>query len=497
MRFIGEGELSREVTNIQPSKYNEEIFLEIKPDTLNLKLTRAKYDFARAKFPVEVGEHIKEETRYEDGGLYGLTVVKIAYKGYEVKRLLFRPDFVEYGDEHTYMEFHDLHKALESGSVTYSEERVNVFDAYKRVIDAASTDIIPPLEVDKNFQIPENTPRVLWGAGDDSSGFFEGLADGIKGFAFWLPEKDTGAIAEEAAKNLGTEDEYIFLDSENAVNFDNETPQRAIEYLNQTFNLRTWINREGEMIVGLPETNDITHIAAPRDQRFFRYKDPTISHAKEPVKRAFVEGPWADKSGINNLGDIADGLINSHTEPVADPDWDHSIKMYGIAERTDVDYGKQFITSTDASEENLQTVARLALEQKMKNTHSGSVEIDPRLSGTARSNVLDLRPGDKLNLVPNDKYFTNPDKDSGEVGDAPPSSETCGKFVNNETYFVNEVEHSFKRDGNWFVNVDVAVFPDIEVETSILLYQEEEEEILNREQLDDSFTKFKRWNTDG
>ena len=495
IKFIGDdAEVDNPVVG-SSKEYDDKVFLELRPISLNLKLTRAGYDFARAKFPVEVANHIEAETESKDGGLYGLTVVALCYKGNVVKQLLFRPDFVTYDSDHTRMEFHDLHYTLESGSVNLSEEAITIYGAYSRVVEAASTDIIPPLEIEKNFQLPDNIPRIAWGSdippvsftgeGNTRSEEYEELLNRGEYPPGYFREKDN-----ESGPDFERNDTHLFVDSDNAVDFDGMTPQKAIEYLNQTFKVRTWVNREGELIVGLPEANDITHIASKRDSRVLRYKDPTISHAKEPIHAAYVEGPWADEAGIKDFGDLVDGLIVDPTEPIPDPDWDHSIKLYGVAERTDVDYGKQFITKTDASEDNLRAVARLALEQKMKNVHSGSVEIDPRLSGTSRTNVLDLRPGDKLNLVPNDKYFNNPDADSGNVNDKPPQDEICGNFVSNETYLVNEVEHNFKKNSSWFVNADVAIFPDIEINTSVIVYNEEEREILNKDELDDSFSKF-------
>jgi hypothetical protein len=396
---------------------------------MSLKMTRQKYDFCRAKLPWEVGEEMKPHTRYEDGALYGLKPVDVCYNGKPIQRLMFRPDWVDYGDQLTHLQLHDLHKALADGVIDEQRDTIHLEDIYKTVVESASNRLIDTV----HFTVPDQQVRTLYGDRNSSG----------RG----------GRYRRQAAERDETKK---VVESEYAVDFDQISPEKAIRRLNKKFRLKSWVNREGVLIIGLPEANSVRHVAAPDDERVWRYKDPSVSHGREPIKKAVVEGAWVDEPGFDldvmgwfNEGGTAD------------------VKAVGIAERQDIDYGTRFVVkSTKAKRDALPHVARLALKEKMKQQNAGTVEIDPELSGTEVSNVINLSSGDLLQLVPEDDYFENPTATSGVIGDSPDNPEAvCGGFVNNEAYLVTEVEHSVTKEGDWQVFADLGMYPDVEIKS--------------------------------
>jgi hypothetical protein len=403
-------------------------------------MSRQKYDFCRAKLPWEVGEEMKPHTRYEDGALYGLKPVDVCYNGNPIQRLMFRPDWVDYGDQFTHLQLHDLHKSLADGIVDIQRDTVKLKEIYKEIISSASNNLIPEL-TDDNFTYPDSQLRTLYS---------ERSPLGLGGHYRERPAKrdETKKVAE----------------SDYSIDFDQISPEKAIRRLNKKFRLKSWVNRQGELIIGLPETNFVRHVAAPDDERVWRYKDPSISHGREPIKKAVVEGAWVDEPGIGSIGDGVGEVVSWFN---GDDQGGAEVKAMGVAERQDIDYGSRFVVkNTKAKRNALPHVARLALKERMKQQNAGTVEIDPELSGTEVSNVVNLSPGDLLHLVPNDDYFENPTATSGVIGDSPENHEAvCGSFVNNEVYLVTEVEHTVTEVGEWQVFADLGMYLDVEIKS--------------------------------
>jgi len=408
---------------------------EVRPIEMSLKMSRQKYDFCRAKLPWEVGEEMKPHTRYEDGALYGLKPVDVCYNGEPIQRLMFRPDWVDYGSEFTHLQLHDLQKALGDGIVDMQRDSVALRDIYDEVVFSADNKLIDEI----GYTVPGSENRAIYGRSSQQR---------------TARQQRTGQ--REQTKDV--------VNSDYAINFDQISPEKALQRLNEKFRLKSWVNRNGALVVGLPEANAVRHIAAPDDERVWRYKDPNISHGREPIKKAVVKGAWMDEPGI---GSISDGVDEVASWFNGDDQGGADVKAVGVAERQNIDYGSRFVVkNTKAKRNALSHVARLALKERMKQQNAGTVEIDPELSGTEVSNVVNLSSGDLLHLVPNDDYFDNPTATSGVIGDSPDNPEAvCGGFVNNEVYLVTGVEHTVTEVGEWQVYADLGMYPDVGIES--------------------------------
>lgn len=421
---------------------------EIAPVSMDLKLSRQEYDFCRAKFFYTVGEEMKPETE-RDGVLNGLTPVDACYNGQPVKRLLFRPDWVTYNDRRTEIEFHDIHKALSDVRVDIQRFKVKLKDIYKEVINSPGNNIIPEI-TDDNFLVADDRVDTLYGDVSDHA---------------FIRQNDGKYKTKKA------------LESENAVDFDNISAEEAVARLNEKFGLRSWSTADGELMIGVPEENQIRHVAAESDPRVWKYKNPSINHGREPVKRVLVEGPWVDEPGI---GDLSEGFQEVKSWFTDDEQGSADVRAYGIAERTDIDYGTQFMVKvSEATVAGLPEIATLALEKKMKSQNAGTVEIDTELSGTEVSEPVEIQPGDTIQLVPRDDNFQNPTVNSGELGDKPADrDESCGSFVHNEAYLVSDVNHQVSDSGRWTVNAQIAMYPDVPTENGIAYFEPSDREWL-------------------
>jgi len=247
------------------------------------------------------------------------------------------------------------------------------------------------------------------------------------------------------------------LGGTHAVDYQDITPLEAIHDLNEKFRVKSWVDADSTLVVGIPEAKPIVHYAAPDDDRAWRYKDPNISHSREPIKKVVVEGAWVDEPGPGGVADtieeVASWFGQSDTGGAAEA------RAIGIAERTDIPNGREILVRTsDAKKDNIREVAYLILREEIKRQNSGSTEIDPDLSGSEFSSVQNLYPGHRIRMVPEDAHFDNPTATSGEYSEEIPDlDDHCGQFVYNERYLVTSVTHNLTKGGNWNIIANLAM----------------------------------------
>jgi len=412
---------------------------------MSLKLNREKYDYCRAKFPWEVGEEMKPETKNPDGKLHGYNIANLLYDGELVRKLLFKPDWVDYGRTYTHIQFHDLQRSLRDGSIDYKSGVANINTIYDKIVKFAENNIVLGVE----FNLPESYAALSLSSGLGSGGQI-------------LPTE------EELEELQESEGSRFRFDQSGGVDFEDTTPEEAVQQLNETFNLKSWTNNKRKLVVGVPETGRQGHVAAPNDDRVWRYKDPSIKHGREPVKTVFVEGSWYDEPGF---GTIQDG-IKEITAGLTGNKGGADVQAVGIATRTDIPYGSTVtVTDKGALPSALPDIAHTALVEEMKKTNLGTVEIDTNNSGHEVSHPIEIEPGDAIRLVPHDRHFDNPTATSGTIGDRPPRKELCAGFVTNESYFISEVEHNLTETGHWQIYADLATYPNMEIETTFTYYE--------------------------
>jgi len=414
-----------------------------------LRLSRREYDYCSAEVSFDAMEQMKPETRDSSGSLNGETAVEVLYNGNLVQKLMFRGDFVEYGERFAELELKDLHKSLSKGEIDIQRKSLNVKEAYKLVLSKADSQFFADELDDSNFTLPENTVTKIYGE-------------------YALPSGGSNSSAgSQMGSDIESDPTKKLLDSSYALDISGESPERAFQILHENFGLTSWVNREGKLIIGVPEVKkQLNHVAAPDDSRVWRFKNPSITTNREPIKQVTVEGAWKDAPGLGGWDDIVsemDSWTNDDNEQGG-----ADARAVGYAENVDVDYGKRFtIKSTRGKKDALENVAELFLIERMKKTNSGTVTIDPVMSGTKVSHPIDTLPGHILRIVPEDDYFDEPTSDSGSISNPlEDTSVVCGGYVNNEEFLIKKVQHQIDNNGRWTVELHVTLYPSANIETS-------------------------------
>lgn len=426
---------------------------EIRPLSMNLTFGRGKYDQAKAKFPKEVGEIIKPHTESANGLLRESTYVIVLLDGEPIHALYFKPDFARYEDHYTHLEFHDLQESLDTGVIDVEWKSIKLRDAYEYVFERRD---LKNIFNGIKFTDPRTVKQEVTGQGhfiNDVWDPIEELSPSQSVVNDILRSNEVAAIEADSTNKL--------VDNYYAVDFDKISAEKAIGTLNKKFRVQTWTDVDRNLWVGHPEALANFHLAAPNDDRVWRYKHDgvQIRHPREPVKQVTVEGSWVDEKGIGGAEDVADQVISwfdsGHEGGVSDA------KAHGTAYRTDIAYGKSLmISSTEAKRDALPGIAESTMRELMKSGHSGQIELDPHLSGDYTP-IEHVSIGDLIHVVPDDKHFDNPESGSGQVGDTPANIDSCAGFVNNEIYFIKEVEHTVDESGYWSVTLDVGMYPDV------------------------------------
>jgi hypothetical protein len=434
--------------------------LEIRPRSLNLQINRKEFDFARAEFDPKVGDTIKPHTRSDDGLLRTPQPAKLYQDGYLVSTMYFKPDFVEYTPNATYIELEDMLKSLDNDTIDLNVEGNRAIDVYRKAFDQRSqTDVIDSIQFTDPVSVEEQ--------------HFERF-DPNSSFQTRAPE-----IRNSTAILLHTYD----------VDFTRVSPLKAILQLNKMTGLNAWVDRWGTLWIGNREAIPGRHIAAPDDERVWRYNTDgfSIRHPREPIQTVVVVGGWKDESGIGGVDDAA-AMMNP---------WDGSdakdFKAHGIAYRPDVRNGKtKVVEQNGARRESLEYNAEGLMRELIKEAHSGSVEINIDHSGEL-TNLASAKPGNILHIVPDDHHIDFDEQNYGlqvsgpgvggvddslesfgEVGEMPGNIEPCNSFIHNEEYLIKSVSHNVTDDGDWTMTLDVGILPQTPIQTTTRFYDPHE-----------------------
>jgi hypothetical protein len=430
---------------------------EIKPISITASINRSDYDYAKAKFDTEIGDTLRPHTRNTDGRLNRPRLVEAIFDGEVVNSFYFKPDAVNYGNQYTRIEFFDPQESLESGVVDKEWDEVKLRDAYKFAFEARESDKEQIIS-DINFTDADILNKTLVGSRSFIRYGDSPLADNIDFFRGIQNTVNRNIKTAQIATVEADETEQL-VDSHYAVSFDKVSPARAIQKLNKKFNLTAWVNTEAELWIGSPEVKGLfqNHIAAADDERVWRYnkEQVNIRHPRTPVKQVTVEGAWKSTLYSSNSSETAaEKIVNS-----LDEDRSETKLLTGVAYRTDIEYGESIvIDSTKGKRDAVTSLAEKKMRELMKAGNTGTVEITPALSGDFTKLHL-VSPGDFIQLVPNDKFFYNPDKNSGRNGNPPDEISDCESYTQNALYFIKEVRHTVD-NGLWTVELEVAMYPD-------------------------------------
>lgn len=438
---------------------------EIRPHTMNFRQVRGKYDWCRAEFDHTVAEELAQHTRIEGGQLREATVAEVCLDGESQQVMYFQPDNVQYGDNGTYVELTDLQESLDTGVVDMEAQHgIPLVEAYEYAFEKRENDLLTDIKFTFADQIQDLPPRV--------------------GAALY-PDQ----IEQVRADEQGITEQM--LTSYYGLTFDQVSPAKAIWTLNEMFNLISWVDTEYNLWVGVPETNAVRHIAAPDDDRAWRYYDPSIRHPSAPIRGVVVKGKWVDEPGVNVSEKVTQFFLPAKTvsDSLTQSNPHGDVRAEGVAFRPGISRadGEFFeIDDTPAKRDALPHVAKQAFLERAKDQHKGSVNIDPELSGDLTP-LAELTVGDFIHLVPDDDHFDFPTASSGEYPHRPSGfNDLCGDFVYNEVYLIVGVTHELTQ-GDWQISLELVIYPDFEIASYLRYFDPRSEEYITEEDLSEFY----------
>jgi len=456
-----------------PDVSGEDGPLELRPYEMTFKQERRAFDYCRAKFPATVGEMLKPHTRQDDGLLRDRRAANVKLDGDPVQTLMFSPDGIRYGDRYTHLRLFDLQRLLESGTVDKKWDKVTLVDAYEYVFNQREDrGILQDIEftMPDRLKTPDGNPLTL--VSEMEAGAEKGLISGLISGA---------QVAGDDTKRM-VEGQYV-------IEFDSISPLKALWKLNEDYQLQTWVDRDSVLWVGIPEATANRHIAAPDDERVWRYTNVNVAHPREPVKRVIVRGAWQDQPGFNIENELSEWFNPLGGGEDGNVFGSGDVNATGIAERTDIDYGLTYEKKVDAKKDAVEDVAHQAFLEEVRQQNSGQIHIDPTKSGDFTP-IKELGLGDFLQIVPDDEAFDHRDNitaSTGQITDEPEDrpTEWCGQSIQNEAYTVTGIQHKVDGSGRWTVIADVALWPhDIadRVGTKFMYYDPEGDEYLTEDE---------------
>jgi hypothetical protein len=422
---------------IEQGRNSQTPFLQIKPLTVEFQRTKAKFDFARAKFSSGIAEHIEDAVSDDNGKLHRPRPVLVMFGDTAVHRLLYLPDGVTFGTNNVHIEFHDVRKYLDRGVVDYQKQNVTLQEAYRYIFnqrDKGDGVMFNGLD----FAVPGSAAERVVSfrftdgrLGGDATEYERAIDEySAKRGLFGKVDKSEAIREYEQRENLN------LIKSHYALDYKQVTPWEALLDMNEKFGVRTWVAPDGKLWVGSRGASGIDHIAAPDDSRVWKLIDYNITPPRDPIMKVAVRGKMVHDPN-EKWGEQIGELLNSQ----------RSTKDYrseGVAERPDLDFGRIIEPEElGVSADGLQHIAERKLLDTQRDQWSGRLEILPSHSGSQWTDVRKVQIGDNILTVP-------PQNQTGE----------CSTNIRQELFNVTGVTHTLNESAEWILKLDVTPIMD-------------------------------------
>lgn len=396
-----------------------EIGFELQPYTVDFRKNRDQFDFLEAKFSKDVGEHLQQFTDTEDGALRQPRKVEVVMDGKVSHVLYYRPQWVTYGQTNCWIEFHDALKHLEYTDFDFKMLDFTVEEAYKEVYDQANGDkIMNGIE----FHIPEAATTTVerdFGLGGTYIGDFEAKTV-IKGMNLVLDYDEEIPLTKQ--KSIRTADIKVDWQGKNCL--------EVLYTMNKELGLRSWVNNEGTLLVGLDFNESVKHVAAADDERVWKYNNAEVIPPGQPIEKAVVNGGSIDTT--NYEGPVEKVSETLHTN------WDEDLIPQGVATQPNVSNGKTVaVDAPNLARTHLEDRAKQVLLNEITNNNAGKIDINPNKSSIEVSDWRDVQVGDFIEVIPSD-------------------AEDCitDHGIERDVYLISGVKHEVDA-GSWDIRLDV------------------------------------------
>lgn len=428
---------------------DEQLALKIRPRSMQFERTRGEFDYCQAEFSQEVADHIRPHVNDEHSPLRQPLPVYLLIEGEPVYRLLYVSDGVTFGEEAVHIEFHDPQKYLTRGVVDWKQGNVKLKEAFEYVFDQRNTSG-GTIFNDIKFSVPDESYEELRTKYRDGWWITTAPDNETDELIQEEREEESGSLGvlgeEDAIRKLEEENVYNIIDGKYAINFDKETPWAAMVELCEKFGVTTWAAPDGNLWVGSRRATGVSHITTPDDSRAWKLNEYNITETRDPVVRSVVRGGWVE--------DPSDLQIEDYVELVSLNYGTKDFRVEAVASKGESSFIGQeiFNESVDAKRDVLEEIAKRKMMNKQREQQTGHLEIDPELSGTARSAIRHAKIGDSILTIPPD--------DDGR------NSSMCDTNIEEEFFNIVGIQHKLTGGGNWNVRLDVMKHMDGELSSS-------------------------------
>lgn len=444
--------------------------LEIAPYSVDIRKSNGEFDYFKANFHEDVGNHIQDSVTEEGGDLNVPQLAYVKMEDVRVRPMLFEPSEVAFQRSLMTMNLLDPRKDLEHGIVdetmrggTGKDILRRVFHQYKETAANSILDDIqfsegPPAGLEETgwFQADKrrNSDQTAYGTFQPTN--VHEVEDRYSGYSeahnFYF---DTSKAVVKDIIDMSKD----VLTGEIGVDYKDMNTLEAFMDMKGKIDIDFWVkeNEDGELIlfVGNKMSNSRQHFAADNGLieteifkgDVFRIGNYSIRSYDLPIKRVIVKGntflasdkiTTEDSEGNNELNW---GIIDPFDEVGHDSVW------IGVVERDDVGLGRTEVYDIDAPKENLRQIARQKMHELLQEGRTGQIEIQPAKSGKEWSDYRFINTLDRIVT-------------------GVPSREKCKEWSNivGNEFWITSVNHTIN-DGYWSINLGVRdlVNPEEEV----------------------------------
>lgn len=401
-----------------------ETYLKIRPRSMQFDRTRGKFDYCKAEFSQEVADELRPHLSNDGSFLNQPLSVLILLDGAVVYRLLWVPDGVRFTDDSVHIELHDPQKYLTRGTIDWRRDNVKLKEAYEYVFDKRYTAGATMFNDIKFTDGNDAYEELIKYKGSKMNELILERREGTR------PSDTRDTVREIEEENV-----YNIIDGHYAIDFDKITPWECITRLNDKFGVDTWAAPDGNLWVGSRSVTGFNHLATTDDTRVWKLNDYNINETRDPVIKSVARGRWADDPSESDVENVFWELetLNRGTQ---------EFRIEGVAEtETNSIFGQEIVQEVDAKRDALEAIAKRNLINKQREQQSGYLDINPKFSGNAISDIRRVAIGDSILTIP-------PERDDNVIED-------CESNIKTEMFDIVGVQHELTSDSNWNVRLDV------------------------------------------
>lgn len=397
---------------------------EIQALSGTLFVDQNKFNYFRAEFSKKVRDYIlefPEQKEYLSNDL----AAEVYINGEKRYHMLFLSDGLEIGTDSCWIRLDDPQKILEKYTIEGEFTNMTSRKIYNEIFD----------------RVPNRgyLKELRFNVGDEERRF---------------TTEDNG---DSSLVNIITESSFVsrtnvegVLDGTISISFDNLSYLDALWKLNDKLNLTSRVTHDGHLQVGNPNIGERHHLASEIDSRVWRMTDPRIRNPSPEIKKVIVSGDIVDRPEKMSAEEYSEYLGREGTQGV------DGFVPQGVAQIDGVDEGQTIKTSVSGLKRNsLEKVAREKLNEEVRKQNSGSITINPQLSGRAHSDYTKVVIGDLIELTESPQH-------------------DCVDTADGEVYIIGGITHNFEY-GHWMIDLDLMMYPDDSVSSDMRYFDPLEE----------------------